>query len=59
MKKLNAKKKTKNDAANTPSEMDIPELSIKKLTLKTGVKGGLAGTCATSCCACTCHTAQQ
>jgi hypothetical protein len=40
------------------SEKDVSDLTIKKLTLKTGVKAGrmMAGTCATSCCPKTCHT---
>jgi hypothetical protein len=53
MKKLSAKKDIKNE---TVSERDVSDLIIKKITLKTGVKAGMAGTCPASCCACTCHT---
>jgi hypothetical protein len=53
MKKLASKKDIKNE---TVAERDVSDLTIKKLTLKTGVKAGMAGTCAASCCACTCHT---
>jgi hypothetical protein len=52
MKKRNAKSDV------SLNEKSVSDLMIKKLTLKTGVKAGLAGTCETSCCACTCHSNQ-
>ena len=55
MKKIVANKDI-NGADESVTEKDVSDLTIKKLTLKTGVKAGRAGTCATSCCACTCHT---
>jgi hypothetical protein len=53
MKKIVEKKDSGEDSV---VEKDVSDLTIKKLTLKTGVKAGRAGTCAASCCACTCHT---
>jgi hypothetical protein len=50
MKKMNLKS---NDQPMT--EKDVSDLTIKKLTLKTGVKAGMAGTCEISCCPKTCH----
>jgi hypothetical protein len=51
MKKLITSKKRQ----ETISEKDVSDLKIKKLTLKTGVKAGMIGTCETSCCPRTCH----
>jgi len=55
MKKL-AMRKDGSDESMT--EKDLSDLTIKKLTLKTGVKAGrmMAGTCEISCCPNTCHT---
>ena len=52
MKKLAMKKD-----GETMTEKDVSDLTIKKLTLKTGVKAGrmVAGTCEISCCPKTCH----
>ncbi|HEU4406671.1 MAG TPA: hypothetical protein VFS43_15495 [Polyangiaceae bacterium] len=55
MKKMIATKKRSENI----SEKEVSDLKVKKLTLKTGVKAGLIGTCETSCCACTCKTATK
>ena len=49
---------TKVGGDESMAEKDLSDLTIKKLTLKTGVKAGrmMAGTCETSCCPRTCHT---
>jgi hypothetical protein len=55
MKKLGMKTDGGGEAI---TEKDLSDLTIKKLTLKTGVKAGrmMAGTCEISCCPNTCHT---
>jgi hypothetical protein len=50
MKKMNRKSKDQ-----PITEQDLSDLTIKKLTLKTGVKAGMMGTCEVSCCPKTCH----
>jgi hypothetical protein len=50
MKKMNQKSKDQ-----SIDEQDLSDLTIKKLTLKTGVKAGMMGTCEISCCPKTCH----